>query len=116
MKEQLMERLHQIDSDRLMARAAVLREYAQDAADSARGCADEAVCQAGRFVTYTTERVNGFGILDWAIFKVCLICFGAWMATLLSKTAQKLKHVFLIGFLATWIYMIWRIFFCDTDA
>ena len=56
-----------------------------------------------------------FSVLDFAIFKVCLICFGAWLASLFSKAAQKLKPLFLIGFLATWFYLIWRIFFCETD-
>ena len=115
MKEELLARLQCIDQERLKARAAVLRDYAEDAAAAARDYAGEAVGQADRFIDYTMGRARGFSVLDFAIFKVCLICFGAWLASLFSKAAQKLKPLFLIGFLATWFYLIWRIFFCETD-
>lgn len=112
---QLFEQLKTIDRADLLARAAVLREYAEDAALTARACAGNAAGQADRLMGYTVQRAKGFSLFDFAILKVCLICFGAWMATLFSKAAQKCKPLLLVGFLASWMYLIWRIFVCQTD-
>lgn len=58
-------------------------------------------------------KVRSFQILDFAIRETGLICLGAWLASVFAKPAKKLKAVFLVSFLLSWAYLIWRIFFQD---
>lgn len=68
---------------------------------------------ANLFVQYLLTKARTFSVLDFAVFKTCLVCFGAFLATLFSKQAKKFKFLLFIGFLASWVYLIWRIFFQD---
>lgn len=71
-------------------------------------------CEKVNFlVKYLLARARTFSILDFAIFKTCLVCFGAFIATVFSKQAKKFKFLLFIGFLASWVYLIWRLFFQD---
>lgn len=65
------------------------------------------------FVQYLLAKARTFSVLDFAVFKTCLICFGAWLAATFSKKAKQIKFLLLLGFLVSWAYMIWRIFFQD---
>ncbi|MFV0497312.1 MAG: hypothetical protein ACK5L0_03950 [Candidatus Fimivivens sp.] len=59
---------------------------------------------------FILRRATEFSIVDWAIFKTCLITFGlmigAWFARLFKKLAPLLVLVFIIS----WLYMVWRVF------
>ena len=137
----LLSRLNEIDADYLKARASILKEeaaeaaaaasraaraqasvtsavvheYAGQAIDTARSSAQ--ICRSfwGEFVDYTLARCRTFDAFDFAIFKICLVLFGAWFAAQFTKLANKLKKVFLIGFLISMAYLIWRIFFAEQE-
>ena len=137
----LLSRLNEIDADYLKTRASILKEEAAEAAaaashaartqasatsavvqeyagqafETARNSAN--VCRSfwGEFVDYTLARCRTFDAFDFAIFKICLVLFGAWFAAQFTKLANKLKKVFLIGFLISMAYLIWRIFFAEQE-
>ena len=137
----LLSRLNEIDADYLKTRASILKEEAAEAAaaasraaraqasetsavvhefagqalDTARSSAT--ICRSfwGEFVDYTLARCRTFDAFDFAIFKICLVLFGAWFAAQFTKLASKLKKVFLIGFLISMAYLIWRIFFAEQE-
>ncbi|WMJ84791.1 hypothetical protein ACS3UN_05300 [Oscillospiraceae bacterium LTW-04] len=65
-------------------------------------------------IAFMLSRAAKFSVVDWAIFKTCLVTFGlmigAWFARLFKKLAPLVALVFIVS----WIYMVWRIFF-DED-
>lgn len=74
-------------------------------------------CEKANFlVQYLLSQARTFGILDFAIFKTCLVCLGAFLAASFSKQAKKFKFLLFIGFLASWVYLIWRIFLQDDTS
>lgn len=64
---------------------------------------------------YAMAKVKTLELWEFGLFKLCLISLGAWLATTFSKTMKKFKHLFLITFLASCIYFIWRIFWCTEE-
>lgn len=66
------------------------------------------------YVQYLVGKAHTMNALDFSILKVCCLCLGAWTATVFSKTAKKCKGLLFIGFLASWGYLIWRLFFQET--
>lgn len=60
---------------------------------------------------YLIERAYTMTARDFTIWKVCCLCFGAWIAAIFAKAAKKSKQILLISFLVSWSYLIWRIFF-----
>lgn len=73
-------------------------------------------CKNCRYlIRYLMKKVQTFSVFDFAVFKMCLICFGGWLATTFIKNAKKWKLVLLIGFLASWVYLIWRLFIQQDD-
>ena len=66
------------------------------------------------YMQYLVEKAHTMTALDFTIWKVCCLCFGAWIAAVFAKTVKKCKGMLLIGFLVSWAYLIWRIFFQDS--
>lgn len=71
------------------------------------GCAK---ARASSLISYLVERARSFSILDFAMFKVCLLSVGLLLGTVFSKFFSKFKMLILTGFLVSWAYMFWRIF------
>lgn len=141
----LLSRLNEIDTDYLKTRASILKEEAAEAAAAASAAAraqaaatseraaaamheyagqafasarsSATVCRSafGEFCDFTLERCRTFDAFDFAIFKLCLVFFGAWFAAQFTKLAKRLKKVFLIGFLVSLVYLVWRIFFAEQE-
>ena len=85
--------LENVDREALRARAEQMLHYA----DEARGTA------------------RGFSILDFAVFETCLLSLGLWLGTCFSKCFKKLRTLFFVAFAASWLYMLWRIFFDEEE-
>ncbi len=60
---------------------------------------------------YSMAKIKSFEMWEFGLFKLCLVCLGAWLATAFSKTMKKFKHVFFFTFLLSAVYFIWRVFF-----
>ncbi len=63
---------------------------------------------------YGMAKIKTLELWEFGLFKLCLVCFGAWLATAFSKVMKKFKHLFFFTFLISCIYFIWRIFL-DTE-
>lgn len=59
---------------------------------------------------YLTAKVKTLEPWEFGLFELCLVSFGAWLATAFAGAMKKFKHLFLITFLASFVYVIWRIF------
>lgn len=66
-------------------------------------------------IDFMISRVTAFSIFDWGIFKICLISFGVLLGTLYNKLFKKLAPLVAVVFIATWVYMLWRVLFCECD-
>lgn len=59
---------------------------------------------------YLMAKVKTLELWEFGLFQLCLMSFGAWLAAAFAGTMKKFKHLFLITFLASFVYFIWRIF------
>ena len=49
-------------------------------------------CKNCRYlIGYLMKKVQTFSVFDFAVFKMCLICFGGWLATTFIKNAKKME-------------------------
>lgn len=97
--------LENIDREALRARAEQMLRYADDARS-----------QAGRWTDYAVSKAQTFSVLDFAIFKVCLLSLGLWLGTCFSRFFKKFRGVLFVAFAASWLYLFWRIFFdCEEE-
>lgn len=72
-------------------------------------------CEKWRtLVAFLLSRAAHFSVLDWAIFKTCLITLGLMIGTWFARLFKKLAPLVALLFVASWIYLVWRIFF-DKD-
>ena len=69
----------------------------------------------GREAKAAVDKARGFSILDFAVFETCLLSLGLWLGTCFSKCFKKLRTLFFVAFAASWLYMLWRVFFDDED-
>ncbi len=93
-----------IDRDAITAQAALMKEHA--AVLTAR---------ADDLMHLLLERSRGFSLLDFAVLKVCLISFGIWLGAQFSKFFKRFRVFVFLGFIASYIYLIWRLFLRSTD-
>ena len=96
--------LENIDREALRARAEQMLRYA-----------DDARCQAGRWTEYAVSRAQGFSVLDFAVFKVCLLSLGMWLGACFARAFKKFRGVLFVAFAASWMYLFWRVFFESDD-
>lgn len=81
-----------------LTRETALR-YVQDTSDS--------ICSLVKFIL---ARARDFSILDFALFKLCLVSFGLYIGSKFSEFFKKFRFVILISFFISYIYMLWRVF------
>ena len=95
--------LDSIDRDALRARAEQMLRYADDARDC-----------AGRWTNHAVDKARGFSVFDFAVLETCLLSLGLWLGACFSKFFKKFRTVLFVAFAATWLYLLWRVFF-DAD-
>lgn len=83
-----------------------LRGYTQ----TARSYAGAATSRADDFIHYLLARARGFSALDFAVCKVCVFSLGLWLGAQFSKFFKRFRVFVFLGFIASYIYLIWRIF------
>lgn len=71
--------------------------------------------KVNELVDFMLKRAAHFSILDWTIFKTCLISFGVLIGAIFAKLFKKLAPLMAIVFMASWVYLAWRIFFAGDD-
>lgn len=95
------------------------KAFAENAKSVAKDMARDAKEDADDLCAFSMERVKTFSIFDFAIFKFCLLSLGmwlgAWITAKCAKLSEKLRPILFAGFLAGYIYLIYRIFFADRD-
>lgn len=74
-------------------------------------CACDAKDRAQAVLAYSAEQVRRFSLFDFAVFKLCLLSLGLWLGARFSCFFGKFKHFIFAGFIASYVYLIWRIFF-----
>ena len=84
--------LDSIDRAALRSRAEQMLHTAGDACD-----------QAGRFMNTTTEKIRGFSLIEFFIYETCLLSF------------KKFRAIIFAAFAATWLYLLWRVFFDEDE-
>ena len=57
------------------------------------------------------NRSQHFDMLDWAIFKTCLVSLGVLIGSWFAKFFKRLAPLMMVVFVASWIYLFWRMFF-----
>lgn len=73
-------------------------------------------CEKWRaLVAFLISRAAHFSVLDWAIFKTCLISLGLMISTWFARLFKKLAPLVALVFIISWAYLIWRIFW-DEDV
>ena len=70
---------------------------------------------ASRWTNHAVEKAHGFSLFDFAIFETCLLSLGLWLGACFSKCFKKIRTVLFVAFAASWLYMLWRVFFDDED-
>lgn len=93
-----------IDRDAIAAQASAMKAQAFDLLDRADDLAN-----------YSVEQARGFSLLDFAVFKVCLLSLGIWIGSQFSKFFKRFRVFVFLGFIASYVYLIWRLFLRDTD-
>lgn len=83
-----------------------LREYTQ----TAKTYAGAATTRAGDFIQYLVERARGFSVFDFAMLKLCLLSLGLWLGAQFANLFKRVRVFVFLGFVASYIYLIWRIF------
>ncbi len=83
----------------------------EDLIDCAYGIKDRAQAVIG----HSAEQARGFSLFDFAVFKLCLLSLGMWLGARFSRFFGKFKHFILAGFVASYVYLIWRIFFREPE-
>lgn len=96
--------LENVDREVLRARAEQMLHYADEARDT-----------ASRWTNHAVEKAHGFSLFDFAIFETCLLSLGLWLGACFSKCFKKIRTVLFVAFAASWLYMLWRVFFDDED-
>lgn len=66
-------------------------------------------------MAFMLSRAAKFSVVDWAIFKTCLVTFGLMIGAWFARLFKKLAPLVALVFIASWVYMVWRIFF-DEDV
>ncbi len=59
---------------------------------------------------FLLSRAAHFSVLDWAIFKTCLVTLGLMIGTWFARLFKKLAPLVALVFIASWVYLVWRIF------
>lgn len=75
-------------------------------------CAKE---KASVLVAYLMEKARGFNVFDFAMLKICLLSFGLWIGSKFSKFFSRFKGILFLGFIFSYVFLIWRIFFREDD-
>lgn len=92
------------DRDAIAAQAAMMKDHA--AALTAR---------ADDLLNYLMETAHRFSVLDFALFKVCLLSLGIWLGSQFSKFFKRFRVFVFLGFIASYVYLIWRLFLREAD-
>ncbi len=94
-------------------RPEALRGYTQAArayAKTAYEYAGTASSRASDFVQYLLDRARGFSAFDFAVCKVCLLSLGLWLGTLFASFFKRFRVFIFLGFIFSYLYLIWRVF------
>ncbi|MEM1484532.1 hypothetical protein V6615_06580 [Oscillospiraceae bacterium PP1C4] len=74
------------------------------------------MCQIRKFVNWGMEQWKLFTVCDVALFKVCLFSFGALIGVYCTKPLKKLAPLLWFVAAGSFIYLVWRMMFCNEDA
>lgn len=69
--------------------------------------------KADDLANFTVERTQGFNMLDFAVLKICLLSFGLWLGSKFADFLKRYRLFLFLGFLFSYVYLIWRIFLSD---
>lgn len=76
-----------------------ITRYAQDTSDAFTS-----------LIKFMLARAKDFSVLDFALFKLCLVSFGLYIGSKFAEFFKKFRIVILISFIISYAYMLWRIF------
>ena len=76
-----------------------ITRYAQDSSDAFTS-----------LIKFMLARAKDFSVLDFALFKLCLVSFGLYIGSKFAEFFKKFRIVILISFIISCVYMLWRIF------
>lgn len=96
--------LDHLDRAELKARAAQMLDYANDA----KGVAD-------RWIDHSMTKARGFSVFDFAMLKICLLSLGLFLGSCFASFFKRFRAALFVLFAASWLFMLWRIFFDDED-
>lgn len=77
---------------------------------------DYAKKKASVFLEFAMKKAHGFSVLDFAMLKICLISLGLWLGARFSGFFRRFKGVLFLGFILSYVFLIWRIFFLEDDV
>ena len=76
-----------------------ITRYAQDTSDAFTS-----------LIKFMLARAKDFSLLDFALFKLCLVSFGLYIVSKFAEFFKKFRIVILISFIISYAYMLWSIF------
>ncbi len=72
--------------------------------------------RSGRTLYEYHDRKNPrFSLIEFFIYETCLLSFGLWLGTCFSKFFKKFRAIIFAAFAATWLYLLWRVFFDEDE-
>lgn len=63
-----------------------------------------------KLIDFAMNSVGKFTVMDFAIFKLCLVSLGAILATCFTDFFKKYKVFVIIAFVASYVYLLYRLF------
>lgn len=78
--------------------------------DTVTNCVKDIYMSICAFFKFILARVHEFSTFDFALMKLCLISFGLCLGSKFTNFFKKFRFVLLIGFILSFIYLIWRVF------
>lgn len=74
------------------------------------------MCIVKSFSDWGISRMKRFTVLDVAVFKFCLLSIGTLFGMYHARCCKKWAPLIWTVSLASYLFIIWRMVFCDDDA
>lgn len=76
---------------------------------------NNALNEVDHITEYMIDRTREFEVIDWAVFKICLVSLGMLIGMHFTRVRKVLSSLLVVVYLSSLVYIMWRIFFPDEN-
>ena len=76
---------------------------------------NDALNEVDQLSEYMINRTREFEVIDWAVFKICLVSLGMLIGMHFTRVRKVLSGFLVIVYLTSLLFIMWRIFFPQDD-